>query len=685
MKRTALLVGLLIARSASGEALCVLCPDPAEGAVTLSAGVAAVDDVDPWRGSRLPWVDDGAYPQLGLDYRGGNREGQRLDSRLAVDSDTDYFWDVGGGRQGSWTVDLSTRGYGIRAAGGARTPFDAVSKDKLILPESWTTGPTTEQMPDLGAGLQPVEIGSDHRDTQLVIDSRVAPRWRLNASAIERKVEGERAIGAVIGSNNRNGGAVILPAPVNHTTRNLELRSDYIGGEDTVSLALRFSEFRNDQQRLSWDNPYSEASRAPRGAMALAPENQFLQLDLSGAHRFSAASQLSFQVAYGRATQDQRFEPYTVNPSQAILTLPRDSLNGERNTWVATARYAHRFDSELVLDIDYRYEDLDNVTEQDLYSYVIGDFRVSTGMPRSNLGYDFARQELGTRLAYPLTPAIRLQGGVDLSRTDRSDREVEHADELELWGNLRWRFGAASTLALRGERGYRRGDEYGMVPGIEPPENPLLRRYSLADQDRWSVQLTASHPLTERLTLGAQLRSSRIEYPDTQIGLSDTDEASASLDVSYSPDGRWSAALFTSFDRFDSRQYGSAAFAAADWEAEIEDSAVTIGGNFNWHPLDGRWEHSLELSRVEGQSDIAVNADPFPEIGADLLRFVSRSRYRVNDTLSGVFEIWYERYHEDDWALQGVAPDSVARVLSLGEDVRDHDAVAAVLSLRYLF
>jgi MtrB/PioB family decaheme-associated outer membrane protein len=364
--------------------------------------------------------------------------------------------------------------------------------------------------------------------------------------------------------------------------------------------------------------------------------------------------------------------------------LPQDSLEGELNRWVAATRFSHRFANKLTLDVDYRLEDLDNATEQNTYDYVVGDFRPAF-VARANPGFDFTRQELGTRLSYPLTSHTRLQGGAEVSRMDRRDRAVEQADELTLWSGLRWRLLDASALSLRAERSYRRGDDYAVVPNIEPPQNPLMRKYSMADQDRFSLQATASHPLTDRLTLGAQIRTDRIDYPDTRIGLTDTDETALSLDLTYAPGGDWSASLFTGFNHFDSTQQGSAAFAEPDWQARIEDTAISLGGAFDWHPVDGRWETGVEFSLVDGQSDISVTDTPFPEVGADLLRLVYRSSYRFNDTLRGMLELWYERYKEQDWAVENVAADSVDRTLGLGEDARDHEAVAAVLTLRYAF
>ena len=685
LRQLAILIGLSASTAAWSEALCVLCPDPATTDTTVSAGIATVDGVDQWRGSQLPWVDDGDSLQFNLDHARATQDGERLNTVIAVASDTDYLGELAAERQGSWDIALRSRGYGIRDAGGAVTPFRGTGGNNLVLPQNWETGQTTQQMPTLEAALRTVEIGTDHRDTELLVRKRLGARWRLEGHLSERKIEGERSAGSLIGSSVRNGRSVILPIPRDQTTRNVEVSGDYIGAVDNLSIALRFSEFRSDDAQFSWDNAFTSASRAPRGSSALLPDNQFVQLDLSGSHRLASDSHVSFQLAHSRASQDQRFQPYTVSPSLAGETLPRNSLNGELDRWVAALRAAHHFNNGLTVDIDYHLEDLGNNAEQDAFDYIIADFRPSFVGARRNLGYEFTQQSLNTSFAYPLSSRTRLQSGVELSRTDRSDRAVEQADEVTLWGRVQWRILTSSTLALRAERSARRGDDYRVVPDIQPPQNPLLRKYSLADQDRLTIQARGSHPLSDHWTLGALVRNDQIDYPDTQIGLRDTDQMSASIDLSYSRHSSWSASLFMGYDRFESTQYGSAAFAEPDWRAKIEDATFSTGAAFNWHPVDGPWGQSLEFSTVDGRSDISVSDDPFPEVGADLLRFVYRCSYQLSETVNGMLELWYERYQEEDWALQDIATDSVEQVLSLGEDVRDHEALAIVLTIRHDF
>lgn len=675
---------LLSAQSVWGEGLCYLCPDTDAEQGHIQVGVAQVNGVDPWRGSQLPWTDDGGSPQLEVDYATEDANSGYLEAGVRVDSGSLYGWEVETGKKNSWVFDLSSRHYEIRHDAGARTPYAGIGGSNLTLPAGWVFGANTNQMTNLDALSGPVTLGREHTDTGVGVAYSVAPQWRLTARLSERKSEGLATHGGVIGTNHNNGRSVILPAPVDHTTRNFEFGAEYSGARNQLSLALLFSEFDNDHQRLRWDNPYSNAGLVPQGSMGLAPDNRFAQFELQGAHSFSQASRLSYNLAFGSYTQDQEFEPYTIRPGLVGGVLPRSSLDGRVDSWIAGVRFAHDFDNRVSLNLKYRFRKLENKTPSSTYNYVIADFAQSA-VPRTNLTYDFTKNEIGAELAYPLLPSLRLQAGADLSRTDRTNQEVEQTDEAGLWGKVNWAASQDLDLSLRGEISRRRADEYGVVAEIVPPENPLMRKYTLANLDRVALTATANQQLTDKLSLGLRAHYAETDYPDTGIGLTATDESSLTADLAYMPESSWSATLFTGYDRYDSKQLGSAAYAQPDWSADIEDSAFSVGGRIDWQPDGGRFEHSLEVTRIMGKGDISVQGAAYPETRATATRGVYRGKYQYTENLSAVLELWYERYDEQDWAVENVAADSVTRVLSLGEGVTDQTAVAAVVSLIYEF
>jgi hypothetical protein len=59
--------------------------------------------------------------------------------------------------------------------------------------------------------------------------------------------------------------------------------------------------------------------------------------------------------------------------------------------------------------------------------------------------------------------------------------------------------------------------------------------------------------------------------------------------------------------------------------------------------------------------------------------------YRLKENLSLKGAVWYEDYDTDDWQLDGVQPDTIPTVLTLGETSPSYDLYVVGLSVRYRF
>jgi hypothetical protein len=58
-------------------------------------------------------------------------------------------------------------------------------------------------------------------------------------------------------------------------------------------------------------------------------------------------------------------------------------------------------------------------------------------------------------------------------------------------------------------------------------------------------------------------------------------------------------------------------------------------------------------------------------------------RYRASDRLDVDMDLRYEQYDSADWALDGVLPDTLPTVLTLGAAAYNYDIWAVGLSFRY--
>ena len=58
--------------------------------------------------------------------------------------------------------------------------------------------------------------------------------------------------------------------------------------------------------------------------------------------------------------------------------------------------------------------------------------------------------------------------------------------------------------------------------------------------------------------------------------------------------------------------------------------------------------------------------------------------YPYNDSLTFGFDYIFERMDSDDWALDGVNPDTIPNLLALGADAWNYDANIFYFSVRWL-
>ena len=60
-----------------------------------------------------------------------------------------------------------------------------------------------------------------------------------------------------------------------------------------------------------------------------------------------------------------------------------------------------------------------------------------------------------------------------------------------------------------------------------------------------------------------------------------------------------------------------------------------------------------------------------------------RLSYRRSERLGVNLDLRYERFEAEDWALEGVAPDSIPVVLSLGAEPYDYDIFVVGIGFTY--
>ena len=182
------------------------------------------------------------------------------------------------------------------------------------------------------------------------------------------------------------------------------------------------------------------------------------------------------------------------------------------------------------------------------------------------------------------------------------------------------------------------------------------------------------------------------DYDKSELGLTDAKWQRLNFSATYLAGSGLSATAYAGYDLYESEQSSRAfrggqeknAFAiypplpqASDplqnWDLDAEDSSFTLGANLSWEAAE---DLSLELdySYVDTTAEqelttysSSVAASDLPDVDTTLHHLVLGSTWDIRDNVSLRFDYQYYRFKSDDWARQGVRPDTIGKVLTFGE------------------
>jgi MtrB/PioB family decaheme-associated outer membrane protein len=666
---------------------CESCPFPKTGATgTVQAGVIYASDDSTTFGNYTGLAEKGAYLDLGgkLMFRGD--DGYYADL-VAADLGLDTRWlDIQGGREGLFGLRFGYAEIPRYFAEGARTPFQGNGGGTLTLPAgAGFPAATTAAMP-LANTLRPLELGY------------LAKRYDLSGSwlgqdnftyrvSLRRDVrDGTKATAGSFFST-----ASQLASPVDQTTDQFEAAMSYVAGPLQATLAYQYSQFKNGNASLTWDNPFNPAAPgAVQGQLALEPDNTFQQIVGSIGYQILPTLRASADIAFGRGRQNAGFLPPTVNAvlAPSVPPLPAQSLDGDVNTYNGNVKLTYQPLDELRLNAAYVWNVRDNDTSVRSYP-IVSTSMFLNALPRSNTPFDVTQNLFKLNADYRGPGSWRLNGGIDFNNMDYSYTAVATTLETTAWGRASVQ--ALDNLGLSFNLGYgeRSPSTYGVAYWFPDPENPLSRNYNLAARKRSTVGARADWSASDAVSLGFGVAYANDDYDETTIGLQEAKTLSlfADLAVTFSEDTRLH--LYWQGEKADSRQSGSQTFTVPNWTGTVDDKFNVFGIGVRHTAIPDKLELGADMWFSRGNSDTSVQTGvgepPYPtnKSSRDVVKLFATYKLKDNLWLNGSY--WYERYDSADWQLDGVQPDTVFNLLAFGnQSPRYHQNVFRV-SLRYNF
>ena len=664
---------------------CESCKFEDSFSATVEVGAASVSDQSAKFGDFTGLNKDGGYfiGNGSASYRSKDSgEYWKLNaSNLGLDSRS---IDAEGGQQGRYKLLLNYDEIPHYFADDAQTPFLGHGGAALTLPPGFVRAGTTDTMTSLAGSLQTVDIGTKRKRLGVGASWLPDSDWEYAVSFRHETKDGtKRTAGSFFVDTAQ------LIEPVDYVTDQIDASATYAGKKFQLKLAYYGSKFRNSNESLTWANPYATPvflatfPNSASGQLALPPDNEFHQIQASAGYQFTAQTRGTADIAVGRMTQDSSLLQYgTAVPG------PGGSVNGRAKTFDAALKLSSAVTDKMRLNAVYTHNNRDNDTPQSLYSVYVTD--MFPGTPRTNLPYGIKQDKLKLSGDYRITENLRGALGADFDSRKRTFAEVDKTRENTVWGKAATRLVDMVDLALKLAHGERNNSgSFQPITGITPPENPLLRRYNLANRKRDTASARADIAVSERISVSLGADSSEDKYSDTTIGLTNGREFDLNGDISMVVTEQTSLHFFANHQEIKSKQAGSQAFATPDWSANNKDTIDFFGLGIKHaaikNKLDIGADYSITHSRSEINVNTGVSAPGFPALTTSLDSLKLYATYRLQENVSLEAGYWYEHYDSKDWMLDGVLPSTVPNVLALGLQAPQYHVDVLKLSVKYKF
>lgn len=662
---------------------CKYCPDFSEkhwdGYVSAGAGYVSNDSYK--FGEYNGLNEKGAY--LGVDFGSFYRdeEGNYWDFHgKNLGQDIPYIG-VEGGRQGLYKLNLVIDQITHYTLDTSRTPYSGDSTQTL--PSGWVNAATTAGFATLASDLRDINFSTQRRSFVLSGEYVSSPQWSYAAMFKRQTKEGNRPV--AFGFGLASGGSAILSNPVDYTTDDIELKANYHAGKFNGQIALFHSKFENANKFFRWDNAYDTPVGAPQGQAGTEPDNSKQQILLTGNYLGIKDVQFTGLFSYAQLSQDGAFLPYTVNSALTPPALPQGSLNGKVEV-INTNVAAHwKYSPAQDWHASFEHHEQDNSTARNTYTYVIADDSLP-GTSRANMPYGFRQQKLKVETDYKFDGPVKLSGGGQLSRFDRTYQSVETTEEAGLWAKLKHRIDNKLQYSIKGEFSDRSIDNYHVASGVTPADNPLMRKYNMADRQGKKAEINLSYAASDGLSVTISGDVGQYDYSDTSIGLTESDEFSAGVDMQYVFSKDLNFTGFVHSTNIKSQQAGSQAYSTADWTADNDDNVLTVGIGSNYQVIENKLKLGLDYVHAASSAAITVSTGgPLPDLTTKRDTITLYADYSLEKNLSVKASYQYEKYDESDWYIDYVAPDTLSNVLAPGNTSPHYKIGVFWITMRYTY
>ena len=633
----------------------------------------------------------------------------------------------------SLALNISYREITQQHNNAGLTPFTGT--DHLVLPAHWRSSSRSEDFnPELFT--QPLNPALMRRNLRLDLSQPIMAGWKVNAQVeLERKT-GTRLTGMAIYTNAANPHGALLPTPVDQASLIYGLKVEYTGTGSVFSLGYNFNRFDNHYHRLTWQNPFLSGLGPGfdypdgTGSYASAPDTDSHQWLLSAGRQLTHNIRISLDGSATKTRQnDDLVQAAEAGFSPPEARLPLTRLNGGlANNTLSLALQIQPL-QRVAVNFRYGFRQRENTLDRLAWPLLRGDGSDSTDTDPTiynrplNLEQDSYRVDVNWRaknrsriqLRYDYLRTARNYASVNITREDRyaltvqlpASARVKHRLSLtrvDLAGSTyEWSRAFFQTLNIH---------LINQLPNNQRFANhPLLRQYSLANQEKTGIDWLTSYQPTTAWTLHFKGETQFVNFDKSELGLTDVHDTHFNLSTNYQHSVRLNSSGWIDYRVQQRRQtgrdflgginkpanirtppYPQGSDPTRNYETDQSNATIGVGASVEWQfserlslSFDYSWLHDEETFGLETAGARDLEGSDLPTIINRLHSIKSLLRFEPRQALQLTLEHQYLRLADNNWQWQNVSLDTLSRVLGTGQRNPNDLVHQLTLGLHYRF
>ncbi len=538
--------------------------------------------------------------------------------------------------------------------------------------------------PQVAAGaVSDIELKTKRTGVGMGLTKIITPALQLQIDLKGEKKEGTRAFGLAYSCPVQVFCNLMLPEPVNANHSQVEARVSYALEKFRINLGYYGSYYSNVNTAF---NPTGFAtSTLNQMPLALSPDNQAHQLDLSGNYDITSTTRGTFKLAWASASQNADFSnagligPVITANNPAVTYASPDA---KVITTLAKLGFTSRPLPQLSLLGDLRYEDKDDQTPLFNYDLLGTNLLAKTQLATNHL---LPNRKIQGKLqgSWQFNRDYRGTLGLDQESIDRGTVTAssrvsgisalrQKTDETGVRAELRRQLADDLSGAVSVSSSQRNGSSW-----LQPNTGLAYRRYltgvnegvnaalgavfmpTLADRQRDKLKLFADWQASEKLSLqfSAEDGTDKFSAPNAN-GLRDTRMGQIGLDWSFALNDNWAVngylsqttqTLNQAFYRGTVMAYDNTNLGASVGVSGKASSKVRLGASLSYMNDRSVYAQSPDASAPADVATTLANTGGLPDINYRQTTLKLFATYALEKKSSVRIDLMHQRASVDDW------------------------------------